>query len=192
MMAEIYRQGSKVHIWLGMPESRSLTGNPFEFLEHFVSGRHYYDLPGLRRDGLTGLWTWKENQACSNIPNDFLQVVESPWWTRAWTVQECLLPRDNIVIFGTWTIKWDNILNAEYMKSSHIDGPEKCCKEAVNVFSAHQLSSIDEWMWHPSRGQRFMAVLRGDSPPTWFYQAILAFSSRHSLILVTRSTPCSL
>ena len=178
MMAEIYRQCSKVHIWLGMPEPGSLTGNPFEFLEHFVSGRHYYDLPGFRRDGLTGHWTWKENQACSNILNDFLQVVESPWWTRAWTVQECLLPRDNIVIFGTWTIKWDYILKAEYMKNSHIDGPGQCCEGAVDIFSAHQLSSIDEWMWHPSRGQRFMAVLRGDSPPTWFYQAILAFSSR--------------
>lgn len=112
---------------------------------------------------------------------DFLKVVESPWWTRAWTIQECLLPRDILLMFGNWTIKWDYILKANRMKNRHIDGPEQCCKEAVNVFTPHQLSSINEWMWHPGRGQRFMDVLRGDSSPPWFYQAILAFSSRRCL-----------
>ena len=181
MMADIYRQCSKVYIWLGLPKPGSLTGNPFEFLEHFLRGRHYYDLPGFHRDSLTGLWTWKENEACTNILKDFLQVVESPWWTRAWTVQECLLPRENLLIFGTWTIKWDCMLKASYMKNRHGDGPEQCCKEAVNVFNPHQLSSINEWMWQPGRGQRFMEVLRGDSSPPWFYQAIMAFSSRQCL-----------
>ena len=178
MMAEIYRQCSKVYIWLGLPEPGSLTGNPFEFLEHFVRGDHYYDLPGFRLDNSTGRWTWKENEACSNLLKDFLQVIESPWWTRAWTVQECLLPRDNLIVFGTWTVTWDYICRAEYMKNRHLDGPEQCCKEAVDVFNPHQLFSINEWMWHPGRGQRYRAVLRGDSSPPWFYQAILAFSSR--------------
>lgn len=180
-MVEIYRQCLKVHIWLGLPEPGSLTGNPFEFLEHFVKGRHFYDFPGFDRDNSTGRWTWKENEACNNILNDFLQVVKSPWWTRAWTVQECLLPKDSLVMFGTWTVTWDYMLKANYMKNSHGDGPTQCCKEAVDGFNPHQLSSINEWMWHPGRGKRFMDVLRGNSSPPCFYEATLAFSNRQCL-----------
>ena len=177
-MAEIYRRCNKVHIWLGSPEPGSLTGNPFEFLEHFVTGRHFYDLPGFYRDESTGLWMWRENEACSNILNDFLQVVKSPWWTRAWTVQECLLPRETLVRFGTWTVKWDFMLKAEFMKNSHGDGPAQCCGEAANSFNPYQLPLINEWMWHPSRAHRFMGVLRGESSPPWFWQSIFAFSHR--------------
>lgn len=169
LMTEIYRLCSKVYIWLGLPEPGSLTGNPFEFLEHFIQGKHFYDFPGFDRDKSTGRWIWKENEACSNILNDFLQVVKSSWWTRAWTVQECLLPRDNLVMFGTWTMKWDDMLKAEYMKNSHGDGPAQCCKEAVNTFNPHQLPPINEWMWNPSRGQIFMDVLCGNSSRPWFY-----------------------
>ena len=179
MMAEVYRQCSKVYTWLGLPEPGSLTGNPFEFLEHFRRGGHYYDLPGFLRDNLTGHWTWKQNDACSNVQKDFLQVVESPWWTRAWTVQECLLPRDNLVIFGNWTTKWDYIYEAYCLLKTHTDS--QCCKEAVKVFGPHLLFSINEWLLHPERIQRFRTVLHGYNSPTWFFQAILAFSTRKCL-----------
>ncbi|OCK92863.1 uncharacterized protein K441DRAFT_726122 [Cenococcum geophilum 1.58] len=129
MMAEIYRQCSKVHIWLGLPEPGSLIGDPFEFLDHFVRGKHFYDFP-----------------ACDNILNDFLQVVKSPWWTRAWTVQECLLPKETVVMFRTWTVTWDYILRAGHMKNSHGDGPTKCCVEANTVFNPHQLDTINGWL----------------------------------------------
>jgi hypothetical protein len=183
LMAEVYRRCSKVYIWLGSPEAGSLTGNPFEFLEHFIKGRHVYDFPGFDRDQLTKCWTWKDNQACNNILNDFLHVVKSPWWTRAWTVQECLLPKDSLVMFGTWTVTWAYMLKAGQIKNSHGDGPTQCCKEAVNAFHPHQLFLIDEWMWHLGRGQRYGDILRGNDLPLWFtfYQAILAFSSRRCL-----------
>ena len=86
-----------------------------------------------------------------------------------------------MVVFGTWTTKWDLLYEADYLKKKHAD--DKCCKEAVNVFNPHQLSSIDEWMWHPDRGQRFRAVLHGNKSPPWFLEAILVFSSRKCLNL---------
>ena len=178
LMVEIYRQCSKVHIWLGMPRSGSLKGNPFGFLEHWVSGRHFYELPGFYRDLVTGLWRWKENEACTNMLTDFLQVVNSEWWTRAWTVQECLLPKDSSIMFGAWKVTWDHMLKAENMKNSHGNGPAQCCGEAVSAFNPHQMTSINEWMWHPSRGQKFMEVFRGNNWQPKFYEAILAFSSR--------------
>lgn len=178
-MAEIYRHCSKVFVWLGLPEVERLTGNPFEFLEHFVTGKHFYDFPGFERDGLTGRWTWKKNEACSSLLIDFLQIVQSPWWTRAWTVQECLLPKDSLVMFGPWSIKWDDMLKAEYMKNSH-GGPTQCCKEAVDAFNPHQLCATNEWMWCPSRGRRFMDILhRNSSRP--FYETSRTFASHQCL-----------
>jgi hypothetical protein len=181
LMTEIYRQCSKVLIWLGLPEPGSLTGNPFEFLEHFVAGKHFYDFPGFARDKPTGLWTWKEHEACDNMLDDFLQIVNSPWWTRAWTVQECLLPRHSLIMFGTWTVTWDYMLKAHFMKNSHGDGPVQCCKESVDVFNPRQLFAINEWMWHPGRVQRYGEVLRGNSTPILLYQFLQAFSSRQCL-----------
>ena len=183
IMTDIYRRCSKVHIWLGHPEPGTLTGNPFAFLEHFTNGKHFYDFPGFSRNTSTGLWVWKENIACSDILNDFLQVIQSPWWTRAWTVQECLLPENNLVMFGDWTITWDLMLKAEQMKNSHGDGPAQCCKEAVNVFNPHQLRLINEWMWHPGQGQKLMDILHGNprhSRPQ-YYETILAYSTRRCL-----------
>ena len=183
LMAEIYRRCSKVYIWLGLPEAGSLTGNPFQFLERFVKGRHIYEFPGFHRDVSTGCWRWEVNEACNNILNDFLHVVRSPWWTRAWTVQECLLPDNTLIMFGTWTITWPDLVNAKQIKNNHSDGETHCCKEAVNVFHPHQLFLIEEWMWHLGRGQDYGEIARGESMTSWytFSRAILAFSSRQSL-----------
>ena len=73
------------------------------------------------------------------------------------------------------------MLKAEYMKNSHGDGPIQCCKEAVGAFNPSQLLSTNEWMWHPSRGKRFMDVLNRNSPPPRFYQSIQALSHRQCL-----------
>ena len=177
-MVQVYRQCSKVYIWLGLPDVSNLTGNPFELLNFFVSGKHWYELPGFERDKSSGLWIWKENKACDQLLNDFLQVVKSPWWTRAWTVQECLLPRNSLIMLGTWSVTWDHMSKAEILKDSHGDGPAQCCKEAINAFNPHQRVLIEEWMWHPGRGRTFMSVIRGTSPPLCFHQAIMAFTSR--------------
>jgi hypothetical protein len=181
LMTEVYRQCSKVHIWLGLPEPGSLTGNPFEFLDYFAQGKHFYDFPGFYRDKSTGHLTWKESEVCNNILNDFLQVVKSPWWIRAWTAQECLLPKDTVLMLGTWTTTWDYILKAIDMKNSHGNGLTNCCKEALKVFNPHQRFLIEEWMWHPGWVARFRDVIHGKCSPPWFYQALLAFTSRQCL-----------
>ena len=93
LMTEVYRQCSRVYIWLGVPRTGSLTGSPFAFLDHFISGKHFYEFPGFEQDEASGDLIWGAKEECDNILDDFLQFAESPWWTRAWTVQECLLPQ---------------------------------------------------------------------------------------------------
>ena len=178
LMVEIYRQCAKVHIWLGKPELAMSGRNPFRFLHHWISGRHFYELPGFYYDNASGLWFWNQNEECDMMLNDFLQIVRSEWWTRAWTVQESLLPRESIVMFGTWTITWDFMLKAEEMKNSHGDGSIQCCKQAMKAFNPQQRGLIEEWMWHPSRGKRFMDVFRDRIWQPNFYEAVLAFSGR--------------
>ena len=107
---------------------------------------------------------------------DFSMI--SPWWTRAWTVQDCLLPKKNLMLFETWSVTWDHMFTAEYMKNSHVEIPAHCCKEASHVSSPHQRALIEEWMWHPSLGHRYMSVVRGSSSPPCFHQAIMDFTSR--------------
>lgn len=180
LMVKVFRKCSKVHIWLGTPEAGALTGNPFKFLEHWVTGRHFYDLPGFYRDPATGLWSWRKNEVFDNLLDDFLQVAGSEWFTRAWTVQECLLPEDKVINFGAWTVTWEFMLKAEAMKNSHVDNPAQCCKQALSVFSPRQLPAINEWMWQPSRGQKYMDVFRKGNWSPKFHEAVLAFSSRRS------------
>ena len=179
-MAEIYRRCSKVYIWLGVPQPGSLTGDPFRFLEHFNQGKHFHDFPGFALDQSTEKWTWKRNEACDSILNDMLQVVASPWWTRAWTVPECLLPRNTMIMFGSWTTTWDFILEANNKKTAHVDDATECCVESIKVFNAPQLGLINDWAFHPGWTDRFRTKFHEDrihSPP-WFYEALLAFSSR--------------
>lgn len=177
-MDQIYRQCSRVYIWLGLPEESSLKGNPFAFLEHWASGRHFYELPGFARNVSTEDWVWNDNEACTGLLNDFLQVANNAWFTRAWTVQECLLPEDSIVMFGNWTATWDLMIDAERMKASHGDGAGHCCYKAVNAFNPPQLKAINDWMYNPGRVGQYMKILRGQNPSVQFFNATHAFSSR--------------
>lgn len=96
--------------------------------------------------------------------NDFLQVVRSPWWSRARAVQECLLPKISLVIFGSWRVTWAYMVEAHQMKNNHGD-VVGCCAEAVIAFNTPQIHQINERMWHPGRGQVYGDIVRGNRAP---------------------------
>jgi hypothetical protein len=101
LMKEIYSRGSTVFIWLGAPpDPYSVKLDPFGFIHHFADNMHYHDLPGFYKDG-TGAMVFQENEEFMTLWDDFLLVSKSTWWSRAWTVQETILPRNSIVMYGT-------------------------------------------------------------------------------------------
>lgn len=55
LMVKIYRECSKVFIWLELPQPGSLTGDPFHYLAFWVRGGHFYEFPGFERDRITRL-----------------------------------------------------------------------------------------------------------------------------------------
>jgi hypothetical protein len=106
LMSRVYRTYSAVYIWLGIPGAR-LTGDPFALFKRFAGGGHLHELPGFTWDSVAAQWTWENNDRSNDILNDALEVVRSAWWTRAWTVQECILPRATRVMLGHWTSTLD-------------------------------------------------------------------------------------
>jgi hypothetical protein len=129
-MADLYRRCEKVYIWLGRPsDPDSLRCNPFALFEHFRDDKHYHDLPGFKRIESTGHWTYNiEDSDFRALWDGFKLVEESPWWTRAWTVQETILPPDAVVMYGDYTIHWTEIAESRFKRNAHLyNYSDECC-----------------------------------------------------------------
>ncbi|CAN9178563.1 unnamed protein product [Alternaria alternata] len=102
-MGLVYRLCERVYIWLGSPgDSDLVRSNPFAVVEHFAAEKHLYELPGYHKDKSTNTWRLDTNNAESiSIWEGFGLVAKSPWWHRAWTVQEAVLPDQAVVICGS-------------------------------------------------------------------------------------------
>ncbi|KAK8023331.1 hypothetical protein PG991_006570 [Apiospora marii] len=90
-MDKVYSKCEGVYIWLGCddPSSTRPRRDPFAFVRHFRDDRHYFELPGFYRDK-KGHWAFNDDDA--DTWTDMELISMSPWWTRAWTVQETMLP----------------------------------------------------------------------------------------------------
>jgi len=82
LMDEIYKQCEKVYIWLGCPaDPRSVKSSPFAIVEHFRDDKHFFELPGYRRDQHTGLWIcdW-DNSDFKDLWASHYPAATSLWW----------------------------------------------------------------------------------------------------------------
>ena len=57
-----------------------------------------------------------------------MEAAQSSWWSRLWCVQEALLARDALVIFGQWTIPWKRFNAAAVNRQRH---QLSCCAEVA-------------------------------------------------------------
>lgn len=57
-------------------------------------------------------------------------LVSRDWWTRVWTVQECVLPQESIVIYGPVEMPWSTLLAAVSNFQRHRAG---CCSSSEGV-----------------------------------------------------------
>ena len=129
-MAELYKQCDKVYVWLGRPaHPGELKCSPFALLEHFRDGKHCQDLPGYHREPQTGAWTCDTEDAGYRALWDSLAyVARSPWWSRAWTVQELILPPVAIVMYGKFSISWTDITVSRVTRNAHFyTYSDDCC-----------------------------------------------------------------
>jgi hypothetical protein len=108
MMGDIYSGCSLVHVWLGaLPRPLPPETGPFAMIEHFADGKHWHDVPGIL-EGEDG----KLSDAFADQKLAFDLMTGSPWWTRAWTVQEIILPVSAILWYGSYSTTWDRVAQA--------------------------------------------------------------------------------
>ncbi|KAM5385153.1 hypothetical protein ACJZ2D_001114 [Fusarium nematophilum] len=57
-------------------------------------------------------------------------LASRDWWTRVWTVQECILPKGCMVIYGPVEMPWDTLLTAVSNFQRHRTG---CCASIPGI-----------------------------------------------------------
>jgi hypothetical protein len=148
-MAELYKRCEKVYFWLGRPNHpNELKCSPFALFEHFRDDKHYQDLPGYHRDELTGVWTCDTKDAGFRaLWDSFSFVAESPWWTRAWTVQEIILPPDAIVMCGDFSTHWTDIALSRVKRNAHLyKYSDECCGFSHQAVPSKEIQPFDAIM----------------------------------------------
>ncbi|KAF6809654.1 heterokaryon incompatibility protein [Colletotrichum musicola] len=113
MMKDIYQGCSNCFIWLGQMQRR--TGNSTSLTDEALA------------DGIVEFLTFlaDEDQQDEDLPSSFDQpgalvevgfaldaMVSCPWWTRVWTLQECVASVKASVLWGPLRMDWQTMLRS--------------------------------------------------------------------------------
>jgi hypothetical protein len=107
LMGQIYRQCAQVRIWLGCDSFKcgiaqsslqmsdavhdsSGAVDPFEIIRHLADDRHVHEWSCFHTQNDDGRDTvvYKADEKFNTIIEAFIAVIESPWWSRMWTVRK--------------------------------------------------------------------------------------------------------
>ncbi|KAH7398317.1 hypothetical protein BKA66DRAFT_565934 [Pyrenochaeta sp. MPI-SDFR-AT-0127] len=104
-MGKIYSETEVVNIWLG--ESDASTDSLVEIVQH--SGVPVRPEPGMEEFEKANIIFAKRLETVATVINI---VAMRPWWRRVWTVQECILSRnDPIFQCGFATFSWESFFS---------------------------------------------------------------------------------
>jgi hypothetical protein len=162
-MGKIYRDCAQVRIWLGCDSSKccitqssfqpsdSADGNsgtvdPFELIRNLANDQHIYEWPCFRTENDCGRDTtvYEVNDKWTEIREAFLAVMESPWWSRMWTVQEAVLPRKGILTYDVWCTSLQTITDCGFKAYEHI---VNCCRDTVLQFPPKFYASLENFFF---------------------------------------------
>jgi hypothetical protein len=148
LMGQIYRQCAQVRIWLGcdsfkcgIAQSSLQTSNaaddssgavdPFEIIRHLADDRHIHEWSCFHTQNDDGRdrVVYKADEKFDTIIEAFIAVTESPWWSRMWTIQEAILPKEGLLTHDTWSISLQIIADCGMNYLHHWTG---CCQEAAS------------------------------------------------------------
>ncbi|TVY82063.1 Heterokaryon incompatibility protein 6 OR allele [Lachnellula suecica] len=142
MMRDIYKDCSRVYIWLGCDEEHSTSdvadigSNPFTFFYHGSEDKHVYELPNFERVDEEYQYrrsldsTYGYEEARSDLWSGLDKIAHSTWWCRVWTLQEVVLPPEAIVLYGPWRTHWETLTTWRNNFKAH---RWKCCLKAFNT-----------------------------------------------------------
>lgn len=159
IMAKIYTKARKAMVWLGKDvEGESDCTGAVEFLHYLqnlqplFSGKDAdYTRSNLRSSGMAAHWISVSN------------LLSRPWWTRVWTLQEMILPREVKFYCGNTSISRGKFKAAMYSIFLCSVGDRDMEVELIprHAFdTAFNRRRVHQWHVHPTtRGIALVAVL---------------------------------
>ncbi|KAF2875646.1 heterokaryon incompatibility protein-domain-containing protein [Massariosphaeria phaeospora] len=183
MMGDIYRRCCEVICWLGedteaVSAPYALTSTTgvlaFELLRLHAEDKHRYD--NICYD--TSSSSHVEVAAGYEAHFEALsKIIESPWWSRIWIVQELALPPKATLMFGSEYLPVEVLKDIREVERQHEQG---CCK---HVFSAYQFEGlIKKTKLFMSQGAASLLFIRltardGDSYPLPLLRSLVCANS---------------
>ncbi|CAN9305633.1 unnamed protein product [Alternaria alternata] len=148
LVGQIYRQCAQVRIWLGCDsfkcgiaqsslhasnaaDDSSGDVDPFKIIRHLADDRHIHEWSCFRTQNDDGhdRVVYKADEKFDTIIEAFIAVIESPWWSRMWTVQEAILPKQGLLTHDAWSTSLQTIAECGINFFHHWTG---CCQKAVS------------------------------------------------------------
>lgn len=138
IMGDIYSQAAFVFVWLGneMSSSRTIRALP-------VNKNHDHDIqklqPASRHADRDVLETVSEPSCTVEVAT---ALLENPYWTRLWIVQEFVLAKDLLLCAGSLVLKWKEL------RDMIIDLGTRY------KLQNHHLNSLMNQRYHKEQGER--------------------------------------
>jgi hypothetical protein len=111
LMGDIYQKCASCWIWLGETNSKTQSDAVEEILKSWASNEHLY--------------------ININFDGRFVRVVTDltrrKWFSRIWTVQESILPKELIIFYGSRRIPWTVFEKAAKNVRRHLTDSSRCC-----------------------------------------------------------------
>lgn len=139
LMGQIYQRASSCLVYLGPA-----------FSNHTLIPPLLHAMADERFSGAQGQVSRSQKTEVGPPPfhaqawSAFRELLRSPWFTRKWTVQECVLPRDVVVVCESWSIDWDTFAIA-IQKASNRRTPLVTTNDALSTQATQDgANSVDQ------------------------------------------------
>lgn len=138
LMADVYAQAREVYIGLEGPalmhsEVSQRHTSIVDVLHGLLNGRHLHNLTRRPAKSTIKDFSTRDLQA-------FRHLVNSVWFTRAWTVQEACLAKKTTFLSAAGEISWDDMAEAFVRYHEH---RKQCCAHVVDSLDA----DLRDWLY---------------------------------------------
>ncbi|KAI0197488.1 heterokaryon incompatibility protein-domain-containing protein [Astrocystis sublimbata] len=151
LMGDIYQNCTQVCIWLPDPRQETMISAPGTtpptslgaLVSHIARG-HFHDIPGFSIDN--GQMRFSETEEFLAAWAGFALLKDSPWWTRAWTVQEVVLPRA-VRFFHCEAVKTTCDFETLRLAESRLGDNASCCVRARALFPRDKMEALTHFFF---------------------------------------------
>ena len=156
VMSDIYKLCSRVYLWLG--SEGHLSSNPFTIFEFLHEDKHL-----------------SQTAVSETSKAELTAILESPWWSRVWTVQETVLPPSALVVYGHWSMPWDVLVRSVEVYIHHRN---VCCRDEWDFGLYTLIATIRNFVGS-------IEMIRTNDLGTWDLSALHYMTVRLRLRLAT-------